>query len=133
MPGFPGPMEGSIFWEDEDIYACLAFHPITKGHTVVVWRKNVGDLNQLQLDDFLCLMRVVFEVRHALMIFYKTDKVYLYYLDEAMHVHIHLVPRKKGGKEGPKLLAQPHRKLEDLSSIPHLRHLCDRLLSQGGL
>jgi len=42
------------------------------------------------------------------------------YLDEAEHVHVHLVPRREGEEMGFSLLARPHTYLTDLSMVPVL-------------
>ena len=124
MEEFPEPMEGSVFYEDDKIYACLAFHPIMEGHTIVVWRKKVRDLTRLNREDCSRLMEVVCKIREALMVVYEVSKVYVAYLDEIQHVHVHLFPRREDGEKGFGVMAQPHGELTDLSIVPRLRILC---------
>ena len=93
MDKFPKPSPGSIFYKDEKLYACLASHPITKGHVVIVWKKDVPDLSKLSNRDYDYLMDTVDAIRDALLKTLKVKKVYLIYMDEAKHVHWHLVPR----------------------------------------
>jgi histidine triad (HIT) family protein len=92
------PAKHSIIYDDLYLYACLAKYPITKGHTIVVWKKIVKDLNLLNKKEYDYLMDKVDEVRKALLKTLKIKKIYLMYLDEVNHVHWHLVPRynKKG-------------------------------------
>jgi len=71
----------------------LASFPVTKGHTIVVWKDNVKDLHLLSKKDYEYLMEKVDEVRNALIKTLKVKKVYLIYMDEAKHVHWHLIPR----------------------------------------
>jgi len=118
---FPEPMEGSVFYEDEVTYACLAFHPIRDGHTIIVWKADVEDLNDLSEENHAHLMNVMYKVRKALLIAYGVPKVYVAYLDEALHVHIHLFPRKEGEEMGFGLMARPHGELTDLSMVSILR------------
>ena len=87
------PDSQSIFYEDEEVYACLASYPITKGHSMVVWKKPVTDLHLLSRQDYEYLMDIVDKVRNSLMKVLKVDKVYLMYMDEVKHVHWHLIPR----------------------------------------
>lgn len=47
MAKFSDPLEGAVFYEDEKVYACLAFGPKTEGHTIVAWKADIGDLNDL--------------------------------------------------------------------------------------
>lgn len=89
----PTPKPESIIYNDEKLYACLAEEPITKGHTVVVWKDKVADLHLLTRDDYEYLMDRVDEIRNAMLKALKVEKVYLIYMDETKQVHWHLVPR----------------------------------------
>lgn len=89
------PKKETIIYEDEKLYVCLANYPLTKGHTIVVFKKEVGDLKLLPDRDYDYLMDTVFATRNALLKTLKIKKVYLIYMDEAEHVHWHLVPRYK--------------------------------------
>jgi histidine triad (HIT) family protein len=90
---FRAPNPSAIFYEDDFVYACLADYPLSKGHSLVVWKKPVTDLHLLSPKDFEYLMEVVDKVRNALMKTLKVEKVYLMYMDEIKHVHWHLIPR----------------------------------------
>lgn len=92
MP-LPKPPKAAIVYEDARVYACLASYPITRGHTIVAWKRSVRDLHLLSCDEVEHLMDVVDLVRDALLKTLGVEKVYLMYLDEAQHVHWHLVPR----------------------------------------
>ena len=123
MGEFPEPKEGTVFYDDGRVYACLAFEPKVHGHTIVAWKEEVKDLSLLSPEDYQHLMNVLNRVRNALLKVYKTTKVYLAYLDEAEHVHWHLFPRIKGYKEGFDLMAQPSKKSIDWSKVSLLRSL----------
>ena len=90
---FPKTKKEAVIYEDKKLYACLASHPIVKGHTIVVWKKPVKDLHLLSKKNYSYLMNKVDEVRNALLKTLKLKKVYLVYMDEANHVHWHLLPR----------------------------------------
>ena len=90
---FPAPSPHAIIYQDELLYACLATYPITRGHVVIVWKKDVTDLHRLAERDYDYLMDTVNAVRNAMLKALKIRKVYLIYMDEAQHVHWHLVPR----------------------------------------
>lgn len=87
------PPESSIVYEDARVYACLASFPMTRGHTIVAWKRPVRDLHLLTCRQVEYLMDVVDLVRDALLKTLGIEKVYLMYMDEAKHVHWHLVPR----------------------------------------
>lgn len=107
----PKPIKNSIIYEDDKLYCCLASFPITKGHTVVVWKKSVPDLNKLHRKDYDWLMDKVDEIRNALIKTFKTKKVYLIYMDETNQVHWHLVPRYN--EKGFNMLTHKPRKLKN--------------------
>ncbi len=83
----------SIIYEDDILYVCLAKYPITTGHTIVVFKQDISDLSKLPDREYDYLMDTVFASRNALMKTLKVKKVYLVYMDEAKHVHWHLIPR----------------------------------------
>lgn len=95
MSALPKPPKESIIYEDEHLYVCLAKYSIANGHVVIVWKKEVPDLHLLPDRDYDYLMDTVFAARNALLRTLKLKKVYLIYMDEANHVHWHLVPRYK--------------------------------------
>lgn len=120
---FPKPIEGSVFYDNAGIYACLAFNPKVEGHTIVALNndRDIEDINSLSLSEYLNFMKVVFVVRKALMEVFSTDKVYMAYLDESRHVHIHLFPRKPSSEEGFNLMCKPEGELKDLSKVTLLK------------
>lgn len=89
----PNPIEGSIIFEDEYLYVCLANFPITDGHCVVVWKDNIPDIHLLKREEYEYLMDIVNRTRNALIKTLGVEKVYLMYMDEIKHVHWHLIPR----------------------------------------
>lgn len=132
MGNLEPPKEGTVFYKDEKVYACLAFRPIVEGHTIVAWKKEqVEDVGLLSQEDYEYLMSKVNMVRRALMEYYEAPKVYLAYLDETRDVHWHLFPRKKDDcVKGFILMCQQARELDDLSAVPALKSLCRKLTVQ---
>lgn len=110
---FPQPRAQAIIYEDNILYACLAHFPVALGHTVVVWKKHVPDLHFLTKKEYDYLMDKVDEVRTALLKTLKIKKVYLVYMDEAKHVHWHLVPRFN--EQGYNVFLHKPKKLKDFS------------------
>jgi diadenosine tetraphosphate (Ap4A) HIT family hydrolase len=127
---FPGPKKGSVFYEDEKVYACLAFEPVVDGHAVVsVKRTDINDIGKLPKEERLHLLKLVFEaVRPALIECYRVEKVYVVYIDELCHPHFHLYPRKRGEKQGFYLMTGQFKKLTDLSTIPRLHDLVTKAM-----
>ncbi len=113
MSSLPIAPKESIIYEDEHLYACLAIDSIVKGHTVIVWKKEVKDLHLLPDRDYDYLMDTIFAVRNALLETLRLNKVYLIYMDESNHVHWHLVPRHE--EKGFDLFKHKPKKLKDFS------------------
>jgi len=118
--GFPKPLKGSVIYEDKKLYACLATYPITRGHVIVIWKNNVSDLHLLSKKDYEYLMDKVEEIRNILLKTLKIKKIYLIYMDEAKHVHWHLVPRYN--KKGYDIFKHKPSKLKDFSLVKNLEN-----------
>ncbi|MDO8601429.1 MAG: HIT family protein [bacterium] len=114
MNKLPKPQKESIIYEDEHLYVCLAKDAIVPGHIVIVWRKEVSDLSLLPDRDYDYLMDTVFAARNALLKTLKIKKAYLIYMDEANHVHWHLVPRD-GKEKGFDVFQHKPKTLKDFS------------------
>ncbi len=93
MNRLPQPVEGAVYYENDLLYVCLANFPITKGHSVVVWKKDAPDLHLLSRQEYEHLMDIVEQTRNALIETLDIEKVYLMYMDEVCQVHWHLIPR----------------------------------------
>jgi diadenosine tetraphosphate (Ap4A) HIT family hydrolase len=118
MP-LPKPPKASIIYEDSRVYACLAMRPITRGHTVVAWKRPVRDLHLLSCAEVEHLMDVIDLVRDALLDALKIEKVYLIYMDDAKHVHWHLVPRYN--EHGFDVFASAPKRVHAFPFAPQLR------------
>lgn len=115
----PKPFKNAIIYEDNKLYACLANNPIISGHVVVVWKKEVKDLNLLSKKDYEHLMNTVNDIRKSIIKTLKVKKVYLLYMDEINHVHWHLIPRYK--KMGLDVLMGKPGKIKDFSLDDKIR------------
>lgn len=119
MNKLPIPPAKAMLYEDEMLYVCLASYPLTKGHTVVVWKDRVEDLHSLSRGDFEHLMNIVDITRNLLLEKLKVEKVYLMYMDEVKQVHWHLVPRYE--ESGFNVLLHTPVQTEDFSIAKILR------------
>ena len=115
------PPQEAIYYEDERLYVCLASFPLTRGHSVVVWKERKEDIQMLEREQYDYLMNVVESTRKALREFYGLEKVYLLYLDEIKHVHWHLVPRYD--EEGFNVLTHTPKQNDDFSDARKLETL----------
>ena len=117
---FPKPIKKSVIYQNKKLYVCLANYPVTIGHTIVVWKNNIQDLHLLSKKDYEYLMDKVDEVRNALIKTLKVKKVYLIYMDEAKHVHWHLIPRYN--IKGYDILKHKPNKLKDFSLAEKIKN-----------
>ena len=115
----PTPPPESIVYEDAWLYVCLALYPLTKGHTVAVWKKPAPDIKDLSDDEYDYLMEIIDISRDALLEVLKVEKVYLMYMDEARQVHWHLVPRYN--EQGVNVLTHEPAQTNDFSLAPQLQ------------
>ena len=89
---------------------------------MIVWKKDVPDLHRLAERDYDYLMDTVNSVRNAMLKALKIRKVYLIYMDEARHVHWHLIPRYN--EKGFDVFLHKPIKVTDFSLVPKIkRHL----------
>ena len=115
----PTPKEGAVFYENHNLYATLANYPITKGNVVIVWKKKIIDLHLLKKRDYEHLRDIVDVIRNAMLKTLKVKKVYLIYMDEARHVHWHLIPRYNNKRFN--VLEEKPKRLKETSLAEEIR------------
>lgn len=118
-PELPRPSRKAIIYEDPNLYVCLATYPVTRGHVMIVWKKDIPDLRRLAERDYDYLMDTVNAVRNAMLKALKIRKVYLIYMDEARHVHWHLIPRYN--EKGYDVFLHKPAKTKDFSLAPKIK------------
>lgn len=88
-----GEIPGHKVYEDEHTYAFLDIHPITRGHTLVVPKKQVEFLWDLEDNDYHNLQssakKIALHLRTALNVPYVGVQVVGV---DVPHAHIHLIP-----------------------------------------
>ncbi len=119
MSSLPKPPIESIIYDNEWLYVASALFPITKGHTVVVWKKDLPDLHDLSDSEYDYLMEIVDIARDALLKTLNVEKVYLMYMDEIKQVHWHLVPRYN--EQGFNVFSHEPKETNDFSLAPELK------------
>ncbi len=79
--------------EDENFYAFLDINPLAKGHTLVIPKKEVDYLFDLEEDLYLGLQAFARKIALGLKIAVPCIKVGVAVLGlEVPHAHIHLIP-----------------------------------------
>lgn len=83
-------------YEDENFYAFLDINPIQAGHTLVIPKKEVDYIFDLDQETYTGLMAVAKKVAKALKQAVECKRVGVAVLGmEVPHAHIHLIPLQK--------------------------------------
>ena len=84
--------------ESEDFYAFLDINPLAEGHTLVIPRKEVDYLFDLDADTYAGLWDFAARVARAIRVAIPCKRVGVAVLGmEGPHAHIHLVPLQTEG------------------------------------
>lgn len=79
--------------EDENFYAFLDINPVVKGHTLVIPRKEIDYIFDMENDDLAAFELFAKKVAKAIRIALPCKKVAQVVLGlEVNHAHIHLMP-----------------------------------------
>ncbi len=82
--------------EDEHYFAFLDINPLVKGHTLVVPKKEVDKLFDLDDDTYTGLMAFAKYISHGIEATYDCDRVAMSVIGlEVPHAHVHLIPINK--------------------------------------
>ncbi len=97
-----GEIPSYKIYEDDKVMAFFDILPISPGHTIVVPKKHVADLENLSEEDFSAMAIAVKKIGKAMMDALGV-KGYSIFLDNKSaanqhvpHVHFHVVPRAEG-------------------------------------
>lgn len=79
--------------ENDDYFAFLDINPNSKGHTLVVPKKEDNRLFHLSEDEYLQLMRFSYKVAKAIERAVPCERVGMSVIGlEVPHIHVHLIP-----------------------------------------
>ena len=97
--------------EDEHFYAFLDINPVAKGHTLVIPRKEVDYVFDMEDDELAAFELFAKKVARAIKTAFPCKKVAQVILGlEVPHAHIHLLPMNS---EADVDFRKPHLKLEE--------------------
>jgi histidine triad (HIT) family protein len=97
--------------ENEQFYAFLDINPLTKGHTLVIPRREVDYYFDLTDEEIAQMAVFAKKVATAIKTAFPCRKVGMAVLGlEVAHAHIHLIPMQS---EGDMLFSNPKLKLSD--------------------
>ncbi|MDB4560382.1 HIT family protein, partial [Flavobacteriaceae bacterium] len=79
--------------EDDNYLAFLDINPNTKGHTLVIPKKEINKLFDLDQKEYLDLMRFSYRVAKAIEKTVPCKRIGMSVIGlEVPHVHVHLIP-----------------------------------------
>lgn len=96
----------NIVYEDDDIIAFLDAFPVAKGHTLVVPKKVIENIYDLDEDTGAKLMSVVTRVANAVKDTFEPAGLNVvqnngsYASQSVFHLHFHIIPRYKDQHDG---------------------------------
>jgi len=103
--------------ENEQFFAFLDINPLTKGHTLVIPKKEIDYIFDLDEQTYSGLMMFAKEVSHALEKTIECKRIGVAVMGlEVPHAHVHLIPIQK---EGDMVISNPKLKLsqEEMKEI----------------
>ena len=89
-------------YEDEAVYAFLDIYPASEGHTLVAPKKHFDSFTDLGAEDVAALFEAARKVTLALEKAFSANGMNIGVNNgevagqEVPHVHVHVIPRKKG-------------------------------------
>ncbi len=104
--------------ENEECFAFLDINPLAKGHVLVVCKKEVDYIFDLDQETYSNLMEFSMKIAHALEMAVECERIGMSVIGlEVPHTHVHLIPINSIGDMNfskPKLNL-PHEEMEHLA------------------
>ena len=87
-----GELPSSKVYEDDETIAIIPLHPIAKGHVLVIPKKQVDQIADLDDETHAALMRTVHKVERRMMNVLEPKRVGLQVVGlDVPHVHVHVI------------------------------------------
>ena len=94
-------------YEDDKTFAFLDIHPETKGHTLVIPKRQVDKIYDLDDDDYIALMRTVKRLSKHMEKQLGTRILWKVVGTDVPHAHVHLMPLDENWQYGHTLDLTP--------------------------
>jgi len=95
-------IKAQIYYETKYMNVLYNLYPVVKGHTLIVPKRHVGDLNGLSEKEAVDLIKTIRYVTPKLLRAYNADRSYNlvaqvgpYSGRSIEHLHLHIIPRNK--------------------------------------
>ena len=87
-------------YEDDKTFAFLDIHPETKGHTLVIPKKEVDKIYDLPDEDYQALMRTVKKLSQHMEQVLGARTLWKVVGTDVPHAHVHLMPYDESWQHG---------------------------------
>lgn len=93
-------------YEDENVYAFLDIYPVSNGHTVVLPKKHYEKFTDMNNEDAALLFSSVHKISKAVEQAFNLEGMNVGMNigeiggQSIPHIHVHIIPRKKGDNGG---------------------------------
>lgn len=94
-------------YEDDKTFAFLDINPESKGHTLVVPKKEVDKIYDLEDEDFIALMHTVKKLSKHMESKLGTRILWKVVGTDVPHAHVHLLPYDEAWQHGKTLTLAP--------------------------
>jgi len=94
--------------ENEHAFAVYDKYPVSEGHSLVVPKREVDDLFELEQEEYLACFKLVKQVRKILIDVYQPQGFNIGINNSPVagqtvpHAHIHVIPRYEGDVDNPR-------------------------------
>lgn len=95
-----GEIPSYKIYEDDKTYAFLDIHPETKGHTLVVPKKEVDKIYDLEDEDYEALMATVKKLSKHMEEKLNARILWKVVGTDVPHAHVHLMPLDENWQHG---------------------------------
>ena len=100
-------IDAKIIDENKNAIAFLDASPLTAGHTLVITKKHYTKLQEVELDQMVCLFNLIHKILPSIEkgTGVQSTLIAIHNGKDAgqviPHLHVHIVPRKAGDGGGP--------------------------------
>ena len=101
-----GEIPSYKIYEDEKTYAFLDIHPETKGHTLVIPKKEVNKIYNLPEEDYTALLKTVKKLSCHMEKIFGARIIWKVVGTDVPHAHVHLMPLDENWQYGRTLELQ---------------------------
>jgi histidine triad (HIT) family protein len=105
-----GEIPSYVIYEDNEVMALLDIAPVNYGHTLIIPKKHIANLENISEDDLNKIMNLVKKVGRAVKVGLKAEGYNVQLNNDPVagqiipHIHFHVIPREE--RDGLRLWPQ---------------------------